>query len=1601
MKTWKQRLIAALCCVVLLVTSLYVTEPQNAEAAEATSTMSITAKDAGFKLVSAGGTGEMNMSYTGVASDYNASGANFLDNTFIANYITFGGGMTAADLLEGLTTFYVATNSILQFKWAARTTAFTPGWSFTMAKGALLPYKTTSGISYMALDKEYTFKFAAGNATYTNIMNISSVDITTWSLPSNDWGIGVNATTTELVLADSNITNYQTAYTPIQEKEEYRGYMTIDGKDMLDLATNGLKVQTVLNANTSTRVLQVNAWGEVRDTLTTGSAIIIREGMPFYYTDTSGTKWRAELDATYIYTCTGSNDGYSHLFSCAKYKANENVYGLKGTQYTTAQQSQTNTEQYINVLFKTSSAISGAQQSQMLNLALVKEYVDIAGYTIADAKNMGIVFRFIPAANCIQLGFATTAVEKLKVGDMIVLKEGMPVVFNSNASSATLDSTYEITVTGNNGTNLTLTMKEIGDDYSLSGNITRGSDNNFATTGYWNVFFNSGVIPEDETFQELFVDADKNVLAEYFSLTGYDSATVLNNGSITMKRYNISALRGLRVVYNVANITFTEGMVMMFKKGLPITYTTTYGTKMTCLDKDYGFVYDADTNKFTYDATLTAESIEKENAEKFEITTAQSTTFYETDAYKMNVAYTSTKEAATTQATLNILKSTGNAGNTADYVDFCGMDSATIDELGISIKLYPSEPCFQIVWGTKALDWITVGDTLLFKEGMPVYYATGDVMILSKTVSYTVNEVTANSFSMVRYAESGSYALATTQFGTGKTDASEATIQIVNAETGASDALNDANTTYATFDTEIISQYIDFCGLTTTQLEACGTWIKAIRNGDTQVLQIHWGTVTTEMAVGDQLIFYEGLPITYKTTEGLTKTVYLDETVIFTVASGNDKNTYVLNYTKPEVIGSWGIDSGAAYIVSQGDTEGYYNNIDLLSSELTDEVTAVRYTLTSDQLAKYVDFVGLDAVTYGFQAIVIIDGDTKVVQLRWGSTTPKVEDGDHIIFKAGLPIQATTTSGQTKKFVLDADYTFTIQKYGNGKNGYRITGVQEIEASATPGDVDADYLLDKNDITLLKKELIDIISVADSNHADANADGKVNSVDLVHALKNWNVDEQEAYTTIYENLSAVKVAAGDTYTATLNQELGTVNYLRLTFDTTENMYGTFYYTYNGKEYQENFYLAKDEVQFEQFLDNYRTNGVLGTTAATSKTLTKISFTNLGDEEATFLLNKVEKADRTFENGDMLYAQNHDIKIGVDLNMGGSLAYYESLKFAPVEYANTSDRTVHIDPLADYSYSSSYSGVIKNVNLINIYDLGRQVQQSFYIDVQDSDYTRGTYNNNTAWPYNPVQAGDKNNNKSQIVDYRKIDTDGDGNIDMIYVKTRAMDWSNPNDVDGGTTTESYMENWYKLSDNLLYVDNAFVDWAGWEDCGSQKSQELPAFYTGQALNYFVAGNDISTRYGNLGSWDGSGQSYHVNEGETSNWYAWVNADADNAFGFGLYIPNADACTAGRCVTSNQYSRYSWLEIGGSLKNRNATDALIFNLGFDYLSADSNWQNCYLFNTSYTAPTKTTVLREYTSYEYTYVLTADRLTGMQSTFDTLDENQTVTNEAMKTW
>lgn len=941
MKKSLKRILAIICCVAVVLTGISVDnlfdKGVQAADASATSVMSLNIESVNNLLAMATG-GFLNIPYTGVASDYAGSGSNFLDAAFAEKYITFGGGMTYKDLSEGLQSFYVANNSVLQMNWANRTSAFTEGWSFTIAQGALLPYRSANGTAYMALDREYTFTFAdregGGNLVQLKAYYVTSFGMTV----DTEYGSGSSANASTVFhfadAATNEIKDYRTKYTYVYNDSAYADYIDISGYDFSELESASLKLRYILD--NGTECFQFEGWGDARNTLTIGDQIILREGLPIYYIGTNGYNYKALLDETYVYECVGSNAQHNQIFVGMKYDSTKNVFGINtnANGVTTVAQSATNPEQYINIGFDSNSQNTITDTTATINILgemIAEEYIQIADYTVEEVRALGMTFRFIPSANVLQLGFGEAAVDALEVGDQIILKAGLPVVYKvsgSKLSSATLDNNYAITVLENNGTNLTLEYV-LTDTYGLSGAASKGSDDGYASTGYVNMFFNEE-IPAGESFQEIIKDAkgnanSDNLLKEgYFTITDYTYDDL--KSAITLKAFNISALRGFRFVYTVSGVTFEDGDVAMWKAGLPISYNVSAGgttkQKTIYLDKDYGFVYKGASASFEYDSSLV------------------------------------------------------------------------------------SGP-----------------------EETPPEVTPPEV---------TPPEVTPPE-------ETVEYALDTVQFGTGKSTGSDANsiIKILDPQTGANNLLNDANRTYAPLSSEVIANYVDVCGLTAEEIQNCGMSFRFIRDGGTQVLQILWGTSASELEIGSYLKFKQGLPFTYTTTDGSPKTVVLDKDYVFEATGGNPNHTRVFNYVTTTTVTrkEWTLENGAIYNTARGAVEGYYNNISLGTSELTEDLQSLNVILDAATLAEYVDFAGIEPSRYGelgIQAIVVIAGNTKVVQLRWGETTSLVEAGDEIIFKKGMPI-TVSQNGEKTVYELDADYVFTISKHTDGANGYRIT----------------------------------------------------------------------------------------------------------------------------------------------------------------------------------------------------------------------------------------------------------------------------------------------------------------------------------------------------------------------------------------------------------------------------------------------------------------------------------------------------------------------------------------------------------------------------------
>jgi hypothetical protein len=254
-----------------------------------------------------------------------------------------------------------------------------------------------------------------------------------------------------------------------------------------------------------------------------------------------------------------------------------------------------------------------------------------------------------------------------------------------------------------------------------------------------------------------------------------------------------------------------------------------------------------------------------------------------------------------------------------------------------------------------------------------------------------------------------------------------------------------------------------------------------------------------------------------------------------------------------------------------------------------------------------------------------------------------------------------------------------------------------------------------------------------------------------------------------------------------------------------------------------------------------------------------------------------------------YLENEVLRIGIDVSRGGAISY-----------------------LSEYGSSES---------VVNIYDLGRYIQQSYYSG-PNPFIPAGTVQHPAyaGWGWNPVQAGDVYGNSSQV-----IDESNDGTT--LYVKCIPKQWA-LNDVD----SECTMEAWITLDDNRVHVRNRLTSSRNDTTSFSGRHQELPAVYTVGRLDrlFTYTGNapftsDTLTQIHNTGPpWE-----YWTS---TENWSAFVD---DSNWGLGVCHPGA------------------YLTVGG-------------------FHGTPGTGGPYNANTGYIAPLHTDVLDHDIIYEFEYIL-----------------------------
>jgi hypothetical protein len=213
----------------------------------------------------------------------------------------------------------------------------------------------------------------------------------------------------------------------------------------------------------------------------------------------------------------------------------------------------------------------------------------------------------------------------------------------------------------------------------------------------------------------------------------------------------------------------------------------------------------------------------------------------------------------------------------------------------------------------------------------------------------------------------------------------------------------------------------------------------------------------------------------------------------------------------------------------------------------------------------------------------------------------------------------------------------------------------------------------------------------------------------------------------------------------------------------------------------------------------------------------------------------------------VFLDNGKIRLGVNMDAGGSIGW-----FSPTRAPG---------------------------NLLNAFDHGRYVQQSYYGNKDGSDW------NGKPWRYNPVQGGSWKGASATVLEANE-------SKNSLYVKTQPRQWASGLDV-----TDLLMEQWLTLDGNLARLKFRMT-YTG-SAAHQATHQELPAMFVMPDYETLVFCEKGQA------PWTNAPLSHKEpgfpNEGVkfSEPWCAWVNAAGQAV---GLYFPYTDFATTYRVRNS---------------------------------------------------------------------------------------------------
>jgi hypothetical protein len=176
------------------------------------------------------------------------------------------------------------------------------------------------------------------------------------------------------------------------------------------------------------------------------------------------------------------------------------------------------------------------------------------------------------------------------------------------------------------------------------------------------------------------------------------------------------------------------------------------------------------------------------------------------------------------------------------------------------------------------------------------------------------------------------------------------------------------------------------------------------------------------------------------------------------------------------------------------------------------------------------------------------------------------------------------------------------------------------------------------------------------------------------------------------------------------------------------------------------------------------------------------------------------------------------------------------------------------------------------NLLNHWDHGRLVQQSYYGDADGSIWA------DKPWRWNPVQGGDYKGTAARVLQLKTSKKE-------IYAKTMGRNWAGCTDL-----PEAIFEQWIALTGDVAHIKYRLT-YSGTKR-HAVRQHEIPAVFLEPNLDTLIIGGNESTR--SKPGWPNESRKIPV------HWAAYVDKDD---FGVGVKVPIADELTCYRFGDGN--------------------------------------------------------------------------------------------------